>query len=40
MLIDEIIMQIQIHWVTGICPSSGILKTRKCDVSEMGFYQS
>jgi hypothetical protein len=26
----------QNHWGSGLCPSSGILKTRKHDVSETG----
>jgi hypothetical protein len=25
----------QIYWVSGLCPSPGILNTRKHDVSEM-----
>jgi hypothetical protein len=26
----------QNHWVSGLCPSSGILNTRKYNISEIG----
>jgi hypothetical protein len=28
---------LQIHWVSGLCPSSNILKTRKHNVSGTGY---
>jgi hypothetical protein len=35
-----IVYDIQNYWVFGLCPSSGILVTRKHNVSETGFFPS
>jgi hypothetical protein len=29
----------QNYWVFGLCPSSGVIKTRKHDVSETGCFR-
>jgi hypothetical protein len=34
------ISKLQNYWVFGLCPSSGILETRKHNVSETGSFPS
>jgi hypothetical protein len=38
--VQTIVYDTQNYWVSGPCPSSGILKTRKHDLSETEFFLS